>query len=107
MNKQKALQALWDALCLDGEPTKGGSVISDIEVAHFLATSASGLMFDTCSNPLCDVCNAFNKVWWDWMAQLSGPVRVRVQRLMLDHGIEFPPAPWEEVPTNAVPTALN
>lgn len=98
MTKQEQLQALWRALSLDGEPTKGGSVISDIEVAHFLATSASGMSMETCPDPLCEVCNAFNAVWWDWMSQLSGPVRIKVQRLMLDHGIPFPPTPWEETP---------
>jgi len=90
-----------------GEPTLSGPVVRDDEVAFMLAVTADLMDRHQCIEVNCVKCNAFNALWWDWCMSLSGPIRIRLQGHLRVAGIALPPSPWEEVPTNAVPTALN
>ena len=85
-------------------PTSG-IVMADVELAFFLMESAMGYATMTCDPHQCEVCNAFATMWWDVCNSLEGPVRIRMQRIMRDNGVPFPPAPAEEV-GSAVPSAL-
>lgn len=79
----------------------------DDEVSFILAVSADLMGRSTCLDAECVKCNAFNALWWDWCMSLSGPHRIRLQGHLRNAGIPLPPSPWEEVPTDAVPTSLN
>ena len=105
----KSLQAVLDRAFPPSDfPTNGGLVIRDREIAFVLVKIAEGLDDLQCAlEPECDVCNALVSVWWDWCMSLHQVARVRLQRVMRESSIPLPRAPWEEVPTNAVPTSRN
>ena len=107
MNEQmkRVLEALW--LGKVGRPTNS-VVIPETEVAHFLIKHAELMAIHQCAyGSDCEACNIEHAMWWEWEISLAGPVRIRLQRVMRECGIPLPPSPWEEVPTNAVPTPLN
>lgn len=88
-------------------PTKSGMVIKDREVAFVLVKIAEFMDDLPCGrDPDCEVCNALRTVWWDWQLSLAGPTRVRLQKVLRICDIPLPRGPWEEVPTDVVPTAL-
>jgi hypothetical protein len=102
---RKILEELW--LGKVGA-SSGGIAIRDEEVAHFLCKFAEIVSITPCLfGASCEACNLERAIWWDWCNSLAGPVRIRLQRVMRDCGIPLPPGPWEEVPTNAVPTPFN
>lgn len=106
MNRDEYKQ-FWNETLSDREGTfDSGKVITDGEVAAFLVHSAREQSNHWCDTHFCEVCNAFASMWWDWMSELPGITRIRVQRFMREAGIPFPPSPSEEVGNDAVPASL-
>lgn len=89
-------------------PTNSGGVYQDQEVGFVLVKLAEYIYDMPCARePDCEVCNALVKVWWDWCNGLHNITRIRLQRVMRECNIPLPRAPWEEVPTSAIPAAFN
>jgi hypothetical protein len=82
-----------------------GLVITDDEVATFLAAYADMMHLKPCPFPHCPGCEEAQRYWWDWCNSLCGPVRVRLQKHLLESDIPLPFHPGDDI--DVVPTALN
>lgn len=107
MNRDEYKQFWGETFGAPDYPPTSGRVITDGEVAAFLVESATERSGKWCDPTYCEVCNAFTSLWWDWMNELPGVTRLKVQRVMREAGVPFPPTPSEEVVIHVVPTSLN
>lgn len=106
MNRHQLQERLGKYFAPDGAPTKGGLVVREEELAYSLYMLA--MLDEPCGLPTSDCvpCNMMYTHWWETYADLDHRVALRLQYVMRINGVPLPPAPSEEVHTNAVPSAL-
>lgn len=72
-------------------------IITDEEVAVFLAGYADMMAMKPCPIPTCSGCEEAQRYWWDWCNSLSGPVRIRLQRHLREVGVPLPRHPGDDI----------
>lgn len=70
--------------------------MTDGDLAVLLVASMLGDANVVCTDPLCEGCETFRRIWWDTYNRLDMDATVAVAVASMVEGVPFPPSPTPE-----------